>query len=103
MSVTSIVLSSLGGLCQLGGLVLVIIEIADDRAHAKRLFVNRRRSPRRQRTYPPKRVGQRFSGSTMAPVHAQHEAVLRSISQLKADMNNAVIMLWQLCDKQLDA
>jgi hypothetical protein len=49
MITVSIVLSSLGGLCQIGGIGLVVLEIKEDRQRAKRLFVKRpgKQRPRR--------------------------------------------------------
>jgi hypothetical protein len=108
MSTTAvaIVLATLGGLCELAGILTVVREIASDRDRAKRMLSKPRDYTSPERHYPAKLRshsfgaggygGQGVVASTMRP------STDRQITQLAAEVGNGLLKVKQLTDEELD-
>ena len=107
MTALSGILTALGGACQFVGLGLVVKEIADDRAQARRLFVARQWPTRPRRRYPGRAIPRTARLFTGAPVllspSEQQRAVLQGLHNLDAATANALVEIRKALDSELDA
>jgi hypothetical protein len=100
----AIVLSVLGGVCELAGRALVVIDIARDRNYAKSVFVPRVRPRSTQRTYPP-HVSPPARSNFPSPIHRQSDSLrqlAQCISKVDALTHNHLIDMQKLIDKRTD-
>ena len=104
MTTAPILLSATGGLCELVGLALVVIEIKDDRERAKRVFQRRPRRQRPRRRYPGRTLPPLNPTFThpMSPAAEQQRAMARAIGRLTADTYNVLVDMRKDLDAQLD-
>ncbi len=104
MTILALALSVAGGLCELAGLILVVIEIARDRDQARRLFRNRPRRLRRKRSYPSKALPRRYLGfpDQMSTRESQLRAILEHVAKIDAAAYNAFIDMRKALDTELD-
>jgi Flp pilus assembly CpaE family ATPase len=97
-AVVATVLSSLGALCELAGLVLVVREIRSDRERGRRLLESLEQPARPNRTYPaPMRpaLGAPLTGADM-------ERTGDTFRRLEAGVANALLKLKRTTDAELD-
>jgi hypothetical protein len=107
MSVAAIVLSSLGAIAELAGLLLVASEIAADRKRAQEMLSTLGAFQRPNRQYP----GRVASGGGLRSPYAgpysntkdQLDRIGRDLDRLARGMVNAVIDLRKIVDAQDDA
>jgi hypothetical protein len=102
--VLAVVLSVVGGLCELAGLGLVVLGIARDRKQARELFVSKPRPERPSRSYPPKVSPQSPSLLTNPAYTASHNirAIAELVTKVDAAAYNAYIEVKRALDEQLD-
>lgn len=106
MTAVAIILTALGGLCEIAGILTVVREIAADRDRAKRMLSKPRNYTPPKRHYPAKLGshsfgvggygGQGVVASTMRPNTDQQ------ITRLAAEMGNGLVKVKQMADEELD-
>jgi hypothetical protein len=105
MCVLAVVLSVAGGLCELGGLGLVVLGIARDREQARRLFVPRPRRRRPKRSYPPHGMPRTYPGYP-GPFSSGGSSELRKIveyvSKVDAAAHNNFIDMRKVLDAGIE-
>jgi len=106
VNTVAIVLSSVGGLLELGGLALVVLDIVADREQARTLFAPRDALERRERSYPapvhaPSWVPPSQASVMLTP--AQHrDAAAKESHRTGAAVANALVRLKKATDAELD-
>jgi hypothetical protein len=98
-------LTAAGGASELLGLVLVVKEIAEDRARARRLFSPRRRKSKPKRRYPGRvspgpTTGSPFS--SMRPAADQQRELEVAVRKIGAMLANGLIDMRKALDAQHD-
>jgi len=109
MSMTNTVavaVSALGGLLELGGLVVVIRQIASDRTQARRLLAPRSPGERPKHAYPahihPSSWLPPAQASVMMTSSQQVEAVRKEVRELETSVANALVRLKKTADQAQD-
>lgn len=104
MHVLAVALSVAGGLCELGGLGLVVLGIAHDREQARRLFVPKPRRQRPKRSYPAKAMA-RLHPSFPHPYYRRQDELRKLaeyISKVDAAAHNNFIDMRKVLDAGID-
>jgi hypothetical protein len=99
------ILTAVGGGFELVGLGLVVKEIADDRARARRLFSPRRRKLKPRRRYPGRLSAGSLAGSrsnSMRPAATQQRELEAATAKMGAILANGLIGMRKALDTQLD-
>ena len=101
----AITLSGIGGLCEVGGLVLVAVGISRDRERARKLFAPKRPPKRPERSYPPPVHAQRFPGLSDSGIIRrpdQLRALAEAVSNAPATVQNNLTGTRKHFDTELD-
>jgi hypothetical protein len=92
-----------GGLCELGGIAVVVRGILQDRQRASRLFVRRRRRQAPRRSYPGRVIPSPLTPSWASPMHGnQLQSVVEHVQRLEASVANILIGVRRAVDTELD-
>jgi hypothetical protein len=104
MTALAVVLSVIGGCCELAGLGLVALGIKRDRERARDAFAPRARQPRLKRSYPMKAMPRSYPGfpGSFARERDALRQIAEYVSKVDAATHNFFIDLQQAIETELD-
>jgi hypothetical protein len=105
LTALAIVLTAVGGACELAGLWIVVRGILQDRQRAARLLVRRERKPGPKRSYPAEVFSSGLTppwASSMYGDRMQMRGVIEHVQRLEASVANILIRIRKAVDTELD-